>query len=516
MNELVVSTNEDGLRIALLENKKIVELHNEKRNSQFAVGDIYVGKIKRILPSLNAVFVDIGHSRDAFLHYLDLGPQIRSLNKYLKSVQASPNNLDILSNFTPMDDIDKEGKIDEVLKQGQTVLVQIMKEAISTKGPRLTSQISLAGQYLILLPFSTDISVSRKFKSNEEKKRIKMLLDGIRPKHFGMIVRTAAEGVEFSKLEQEVKSLLQRWNNMTTMLTTASLPSRVFCELDRTSGILRDMLSTPFESIFVDDKEVFEDLNEYLGSNIPEMKKTLKFIKTKQGLFDHFGLEKQLKASFGKTVNIPNGSYLVIEHTEALHVVDVNSGSSKNASETPEENALRVNLDAATELARQLKLRDMGGIIVVDFIDQKKPDNKRKIYQHLKEEMAKDKAKHSILPISKFGIIQITRQRVRPEITIQTQENCPSCNGTGKIQPSILQADEIENNVEYLIVQNRIKKLRIVVNPYIAAYFQQGLLSKQVRWFFKYFKWIQIQKDSSLPFTKVRYFDENNEELKLE
>ncbi|MDW8158104.1 MAG: Rne/Rng family ribonuclease [Bacteroidia bacterium] len=504
------------MQIAILENKKLVELHYEKKNNLFSVGDIFLGKVKRILPGLHAVFIDIGYPKDAFLHYTDLGPQIRTQLKYIKAVMASKSNIVPLHKFAPLPDIDKHGKISDVLKVGSVVLVQIMKEAISSKGPRLSSQISIPGQYLILLPFSSEVSVSRKFKSLEEKRRIKQLVESIRPPGMGLIVRTAAEGVEFSRIQDELEILLLKWENIVSSLVGATAPMKVMSEVDRTSGILRDMLSIGFDAIYTDDINVYNDILDYLEKNQPEKKKILHYKKTKGNLFEIYGIEKQIKSAFGKIVNLSNGSYLVVEHTEALHVFDVNSGSQRMNEGSPEENALRINLEAASEIARQLRLRDMGGIIVIDFIDQKEYENRKKIYQFLKEEMSRDRAKHTILPMSRFGLVQITRQRVRPEVNIITEENCPSCGGTGKIRPAILLADEIENNIDYLLRKSKIKRLKLIVNPFVAAFFKRGIISRQLKWFFRYGKWIKIEANTAIPFTKVRYFDEKDDEIKLD
>lgn len=516
-NELVVSATEEGLQIAILENKKLVELQYEKRSNLFSVGDVFIGKVKRIMPGLNAVFVDIGYVRDAFLHYLDLGPQIRTQNKFIKTVMASRSNTTRIDQITPLPDIDKHGKISEVLKVGNIVLVQIMKEAISSKGPRLSSQISIAGQYLILLPFSSDVSISRKFKSYEEKRRVKKMVEGVCPHGMGLIVRTAAEGTEFNKLKDDLKVLIQKWELMVSTLSSARPPIKVLSEMDRTSSILRDMLSIGFDAIFTDDTGIYNDILEYLTQHQPDNKKMLTLKKPRSGsLFEDFGIEKQIKMAFGKTVNLNNGSYLVVEHTEALHVFDVNSGSQRLTEGSPEENSFRINLDAATEISRQLRLRDMGGIIVVDFIDQKDSNNRRRIYEQLVEEMSRDRARHTILPMSKFGLIQITRQRVRPEVNIVTDENCPSCSGTGKIRPSILISEEIENNIDFLLRKNKTKKLKLMVHPFVEAFFTKGWFSRQMKWFLKYGKWISILPSNSIPFTKVKYFDENEEEIKLD
>lgn len=515
MNELIVSRNEEGLRIGILDDKRIVELHHEKTDALFSVGDIVLGRIKKLVPGLNAAFVEIGHSKDAFLHYLDLGPQVRSMLKYLKQSLSDPNSPRNLEHFERLPDTDKNGKIAQIFKNGQPVLVQVVKEAISTKGPRLSCEISLPGQYIILVPFNEDVSVSRKIGTPEEKKRLRSLLEGLRPPNFGIIIRTAAEGRDLVQLKEDLDDLMRKWADMTAALPTAKAPATVLSEQARTTSILRDMLSTGFDSITVDDKETFEEIATYLKSKMPEGLKNLKMYKGKVTLFEHAGIDRQIKASFGKTVTMHNGAYLVIEHTEALHVIDVNSGSKHLSGSTLEENALKTNTLAATEIARQLRLRDMGGIIVIDFIDLKRNENKKKLFDHLREEMKTDRAKHTILPMSRFGLVQITRQRVRPEISIVTSEVCPACNGTGKIQPTVLITDEIATNVDFLVKQNKEKALTVVVNPFVEAFLTKGLWNWPRRWFFKYQRRIRVKGDNQLPFSAVKYFNAKGEEIKL-
>jgi len=504
------------VQIALLENKRLVELHHEQRDNQFAVGDIYLGIVKRVLPALNAVFVDIGYDKDAFLHYYDLGPQIRTQNKFLKAITSSRNNIVPIDAINPLPDINKNGKMSEVLKGGQTVLVQIMKEPIASKGPRLASQLSIAGQYMILLPFGRDISISRKIRTGEEKNRLRQALEPLKRQNMGFIVRTAAEGVEADKLRAEYESLYHRWEMLVEEVAEARPTKRVLSEMGRVSTLLRDMLSVGFEAIHTDDRAVHQEIEAYLRENQPDFLPKLQFKKSKTGLFETFGIERQIKGAFGRTVNMANGSYLIIDHTEALHVIDVNSGSQRFDNASPEDNALRINLMAAAEIARQLRLRDMGGIIVIDFIDQKNPENKRVVFQRLVDEMKKDRARHTILPMSRFGLIQLTRQRVRPEVNIVTDEVCPSCNGTGKIQPSILVTDELEKNVALLVEKTKVKRLSLEMHPFLAAYYMQGFPSRRFRWWLKYKKWIRIAAKSSQAITAVRYFDEAGEEIKLD
>ena len=514
MNELIVSASEEGLRIGILENKRIVELHHETTNKLFSVGDILLGKVTKIVPGLNAAFVEIGHPKDAFLHYLDLGPQVLSLQKYVKSVQSSANNIRYLGKVSMLPDINKDGKIAQVLKSGQPILVQVEKEAISTKGPRLTCEISLPGQYLILVPFSNDVSVSRKIGTSDEKRRLKVITESIKPKGFGLIIRTAAEGRESKAIEKDLKALLKKWDNMISSIAEARPPKRVLAEEDRAASIMRDMLSSGFDSIVTDEKSAFDEISEYLNRTSPEQLKNLKLHSGKVSLFESRGIEKQIKAAFGKTVTMRNGSYLVIEHTEAMHVIDVNSGSKNLRGDTLEDNALKTNMVAAEEIARQLRLRDMGGIIVIDFIDLRKTENKKKLYQHLKHSMSTDPAKHSILQMSRFGIIQITRQRVRPVLDIVTTEMCPSCNGTGKIQSAILLVDEIKNNVDFLMRQNK-EKLTVMVHPLVEAYFKRGIWNQVRQWFFQYWKTVKVEADTSLGFMEVKYYDQKGVEIKF-
>jgi len=517
VNELVVTKNEDGLRIGILQDKKIVELHHEKLVEGFSVGDLFLGKVRKVVTGLNAAFVDVGHPRDAFLHYLDLGPQVKSLLKFVRAVrQGRRDNPISIEKIRTVSDINKHGKMTEVLKPGQEVLVQVVKEPISTKGPRLSSELSIPGQYVVLVPFSKAVSVSKKIRSSEERRRLKVLAESLCPNNFGMIVRTAAEGKDAASLSRDISTIVDKWNDMAKALQRAKPPAKVLSENNRATSILRDMLSQGFDSIHTDDPQSHVEIEEYLKAYQPNMLKGLKFHKSKTPLFNAMGLEKQIKASFGKVASMSNGSYLVIEHTEAMHVIDVNSGSKNLKNKTLEETALKTNMEAAEEIARQLRLRDMGGIIVVDFIDLKRPENRRIFNDHFRKVMKKDRAKHSILPMSKFGLVQITRQRVRPQINIQTSELCPSCNGTGKIQASILIADEISNNVDFLIRQNKEKKLTIRVNPFVAAYLKQGLFkSPQFQWFHTYWVWVRIKPDASLPFTKVKYYNSNNEEIKF-
>ena len=514
-NELIINATQKGNRIALLKDRRLVECHYEDIGETFTVGDIYLGMVKKVVPGLNAAFIDLGYEKDAFLHYLDLGPQIRSLNKFVKLAQSNPKATSKLSKFKLEPEIEKEGKIAQVLTKNQYILVQIVKEPISTKGPRLSCEISLAGRYIVLVPFSNVISVSKKIVDKEERQRLVRLLTSIKPENFGIIIRTVAEGKDVAELDRDLKNLVKSWDDGFNLLKTAKPKDKIIGEIGRASSILRDMLNESFDSITIDDPATYEELKTYIKTIAPDKEKIVKLHNGKNKLFEVAGIEKQLKSLFGKSVSLPGGGYLIIEHTEALHVVDVNSGNKSNTETDQERTALNVNMEAAREVARQLRLRDMGGIIVIDFIDMKKAENRRLVYEKMKDEMKDERSKYVILPLSKFGLMQITRQRVRPEVNIITQENCPSCNGTGKITASILVSDLIETSLEFLLVKQNEKTVNLIVHPYLYAYFTQGFPSRRIKWYMKYKKWVKIEKDTSLGITEYKFRNSAGEDIEL-
>ncbi len=512
--ELVIDSNSTGVFIALLEDKKLVEIHKEKSNSNFSVGDIYLGRTRKVIPGLNAAFVDIGYEKDAFLHYLDLGPQVKSLIKYTKYISSGKRRQPLLDNFALEKDIQKTGKITNVLSPNQKIIVQIVKEPISTKGPRISSELSLAGRFLVLVPFSDRVSISQKIKNQQERKRLKRLVQSIKPKKFGIIIRTVAENKMVAELDADLNDLLKQWKSMAGKLTSAKVTQKLIGELNRTSVLLRDILNESFNNIYINDSLLASEIRTYITRIAPGKQDIVKQYKGKSPIFEHFGIEKQIKSSFGKTITIKGGVYLVIEHTEALHVIDVNSGNRTKADTTQEENALKVNIEAAQEIARQLRLRDMGGIIVIDFIDMGQGANRRKLYEKMKEFMKNDRAKHSILPPSKFGLVQITRQRVRPELNIETLEKCPVCGGSGETKATITLIDEIENNIRYLLREQNEPGIAIATHPYIHAYLTKGFFSIRLKWFFKYKKWIKIRPMSSYHFLQYNFFNKNDDEIK--
>ncbi len=513
--ELIIQSGASDAQIALLEDRRLVELHSQKTDADFAVGDIFLGRIEKLNPGMNAAFVDIGHKKDAFLHYTDLGPKLRSLQKFTNGAINGGLHKAQLDDFKMDAEIVKNGKVADILSRKQFLLVQIMKEPISSKGHRLSCEISLPGRYIVLTPFQDNIAVSKKISSSEERKRLTGIAEGVKPKNFGMIVRTAAEGKTTAELHQDVLNQVNRWEQMHRQLHKANQPKKLLSELDKTSSILRDLLNDTFTRIVVDNRELHADILGYIQQIAPEKADIVKLFNGTKPIFEQFGVTRQIKAAFGKTATLPSGAYIVIEHTEAMHVIDVNSGTKTNSTDQ-ENNALTVNLEAAEEIARQLRLRDLGGIIMVDFIDMRKLEHKKQLYQTLKEAMRRDTAKHTILPLSKFGIMQITRQRVRPEVSITTAEACPSCKGTGTVNPTVLVTDDILRDVEFILKNQAPQKLLIEVHPFVHAFLTKGLWkSQQFKWFWQYKKWIHVRPSIERHLSEYRFFDEQEEEIRL-
>ncbi len=466
-SEVIIDVTPRDISIALLEDKRLVEFQREGKTENFAVGNIYLAKVRKLMPGLNACFVNVGYERDAFLHYLDLGTHYHKLDKYLQLLGDGRRNV-ALDHLGKCDELEKDGSIANTLKVGQELLVQIVKEPINTKGPRLTSELSFAGRFLVLMPFCDKVSVSSKIKSGAERNRLKQLIQSIKPKGFGVIIRTVAEGKRVAELDQELRILLERWEHVVEQIKKvrqgkAKLPNLAYEETSRSVALLRDLFNPSYENIYVNDTRVFNEVK-----------------------------------------------------SEALNVVDVNSGNRSKSAEGQEVNALDVNLGAADEIARQLRLRDMGGIVVVDFIDMNIPENRQKLYERMVENMKQDRARHNILPLSKFGLMQITRQRVRPAMSVNVEETCPTCSGTGKIRSSLLFTDTLESKINEMVNKLHIKRFTLYVHPFVAAYINQGVLSMRRRWQLKYGFGVRVMADQQLAYLQYTFRDHNGEEISME
>ena len=515
-SELIVDVQPSEVSIALLEDSRLVSLQKEARNIAYAVGDIYLAKVKKLMPGLNAAFVNVGYEKDAFLHYLDLGSHFATYSDFVRQLLDDRQKLPVLEKMKIRPDIDKHGSIVDLLEAGRELLVQIVKEPISSKGPRLTTEITFTGRFIVLIPFSDKISISQKIKSTEEKVRLRRLIESIKPKNFGVIVRTSSEGKGAAELNNELKTLLGCWNNALLKAQKAPVPSLIFEEESRIVGMLRDVFSPSFENIHVNDPDIFAQIDKYVSLIAPERKDIVKLYDKDVPIFDSFSITRQIKSSFGKTVSFKSGAYIIIEHTEALHVIDVNSGNRAKATNDQESNALEVNLRAADEIARQLRLRDMGGIIVIDFIDMNKSEHRQQLYDHMREIMANDRARHNILPLSKFGLMQITRQRVRPALDITTTETCPSCFGKGEVQPSLLFTDTLREKLDYLVNGLGVKNFVMYVHPFVEAYIKRGLFNSLYRrWRGELGRNFKVMADESLAYLQYKVLDKDRNEINL-
>ena len=512
-SELVVDVTPRDMTTALLEDGRLVSLQRETRDASYAVGNLYLAKVKKLMPGLNAAFVNVGHSKDAFLHYLDLGSQFNTFSQYIQTVRANANKRPTsISKVKNQPDTNKHGTINDVLTQGQELLVQIAKEPISTKGPRLTTEITFTGRYLVLTPFHDRISVSQKIKDHAEKTRLRRLIESMKPKNFGVIVRTSAENKRAAELNSELKMLIKAWDDAIAKVQQVTPPSLVYEEESRAVGEIRDILNPDFESIQVNNAEVYEQIHDYVTQIAPDRSDIVKLYSDDMPIFDKFGITKQIKSSFGKTVSFKSGAYIIVESTEALHVIDVNSGNRSRTSTDQESNALNVNLLAADEIARQLRLRDMGGIIVIDLA---KAEHRQELYQHMREAMQKDRARHNILPLSKFGLMQITRQRVRPALDIATAETCPSCGGTGEVQPSLLFTDKLKDKIDYLVHTLKVNNFIMYVHPFVDAYLKKGLMSEYWKWRREFKRKFRILPDQSLNYLEYKVIDKDHNEIDL-
>ncbi len=512
--ELFVNVTSTEINIALCEDKVLAELSREVAHTGFVVGDIYLGKVHKIMPGLNAAFVDIGHERDAFIHYQDLGTHFPSLCKIVKSYQ--PGNRGIRLDTMKLDgatEVEKEGRLSSYLQVGQLVMVQIAKEAISTKGPRLTADISLPGRNIVLLPFTSKVLLSQKIRSNEEKRRLKRVAAGVLPKNFGVIIRTAAVNASDLDVEQDILAAVEKWRKTCQQIRKRTAPALLMGEMSRANTIIRDTLDGSFSQICVDDEAMYNEIRSYIRAVDAEKERIVKLYRGTVPIFDNFDVSRQIKSLFAKYVSLKRGAYLIMESTEAMHVIDVNSGNRTKAEDNQEQTAMEVNLAAAAEIARQIRLRDWGGLIIVDFIDLHKSQNRQLLYEEMNRLMASDKAKHTILPLSKFGLMQITRQRIRPVAVHNTEDICPACGGTGRVEPTILLDRKIENQISLLTMERGHKYIRLVVSPYVAAFLKSGILSLRRRWSWRYGARIKVVADQSVGMIEVRYEDKRGNDI---
>ncbi|MBS7302148.1 MAG: Rne/Rng family ribonuclease [Bacteroidales bacterium] len=512
--DLVVSVGRTEVKLALMENHKLIEYSRESsQGHSYSVGDVFIGKVKKLLPALNAAFVDIGDSKEAFIHYLDLGLYFNAFDTFIKQSNPNVNMQDLYSRIQIGPALSKEGRIESALSPGQMIICQIVKEPISTKGSRLTAEISLAGRNIVLLPFAQKVSVSQKIESKEERKRLETLVRSILPKNYGAIIRTASEGKNAAVLVAEVKSLIEKWEGSWARIAKNKSIGLLFTEYSKTTTMLRDLLNDSFTNVYVDDPTVYEETRKYVSLISPEQEKIVKLYEGKEAIFDHFEVTRQIKGSFGKVVPMKQGAYLVIETTEALNVIDVNSGIRAKTNDQ-EQNCFEVNKIAAEEIARQLRLRDMGGIVIVDFIDMDSQEHRNELYKYMTGLMEKDRAKHNVLPLTKFGLMQITRQRIRPVTEIETMEQCPLCHGTGKITSSVVIDEQIERKLSHLVIEKGINDMILRVGPLLGAYLTRGMFNSFLtKWKRKYKCKLKLEESSDFTVLQYEFYNDKGEAL---
>ncbi len=512
--DLIVDVRPTEVHIALMENHRLIEYNTESSTgNKFSVGDVHLGKVKKLLPNLNAAFVDIGDKKEAFIHYLDLGLYFGAFDKFVRSAGGKTPPGELYSQIEIGEPLPKEGKIEDYLSPGQMIVVQIVKEPISTKGSRLTAEISLAGRNIVLLPFADKISLSQKIGSKEEKRRLETLVKSILPKNYGAIIRTAAEGKTAATLVGETRSLIEKWESSWTKIAKGKTVQNLFTEYSKTTAVLRDLLNDSFSNIWINDEKVCDEARKYISLISPEQEKIVHLYEGRQPIYDHFEVTRQIKSSFGKVVPMRQGAYLVIETTEALNVIDVNSGI-RTKTHDQEENSFEVNKMAAEEIARQLRLRDMGGIVIVDFIDMESVDHRNALHKYMQELMEEDRAKHNVLPLTKFGLMQITRQRIRPVTEINTEEQCPLCHGTGKIHSTVVIDEEIERKISFYVIEKGIRSITLKTSPILGAYLKRGLFNSFVsRWKRRYKIRLALEEVTEFSILQNEMYNEKGEKL---
>lgn len=513
--DLVVSVGPTEVKLALMENHRLIEFSKESsQGHSYSVGDVFLGRVKKVMPALNAAFVDIGDSKEAFIHYLDLGLYFHAFDTFVK--KSNPNtDLKALYSSIPIGPaLEKEGHVEKELQVGQMIICQIVKEPISTKGSRLTAEISLAGRNIVLLPFAQKVSVSSKISSKEERKRLETLVRNILPRNYGAIIRTASEGKNAAILVAEAKSLIDKWEESWKQIARSKGIKLLFTEYSKTTTVLRDLLNDTFTNVYVDDEKTFEDTRKYISLISPEQEKIVKLYEGKEPIFDHFEVTRQIKSSFGKVVSMRQGAYLVIETTEAMNVIDVNSGTRAKTTDY-EQNVFDVNKIAAEEIARQLRLRDMGGIVIVDFIDMDSKEHRNELHKYMMELMTSDRAKHNVLPLTKFGLMQITRQRIRPVTEINTLEKCPLCHGTGKIASSVVIDEQIERKLSYYVSEKGCLEFTLKLSPILGAYLTRGTWGSSYlsKWKKKYKCKIKPVEVTDFTVLQYEFYDSNGEVL---
>ncbi len=522
VKEIIINSSTTQTRVAITEDGNLVDFFVDYPENRRMVGDIYLGKVARVLPGIKAAFIDIGMKHDAFLHFSDIGARTQQFQDMLgdddsdvdeEDDDESPNKTDLENkahnghhnhhNGGHKDA--QENPVIPKLYKGDDILVQITKEPVNNKGVRVTSSVSLPGRFCVLLPFDNKIGVSKKIYDFKERRRLRHLARGILPKNFGLIIRTVAKNQTEEALKDDLNNLVKTWELIETTAKSETPPALVHQDLNTTSSVIRDLFSSDVSKVFIDSKKLYKQIKSYVQVVQPGLADKIEQFRTNASIFDSFKIEEQIKTLMGRKVPLPSGGYLIIEHTEAMVVIDVNSGRYAKSKEQ-ELNSLKTDLEASREIARQLRLRDIGGIIVIDFIDLEDEKNRKKIYDELKKEFRKDRAKVSILPMSDFGLVQITRQRIRQNIMQAMKEVCPYCLGTGLLTKHSHMVYDLEERLKKFRRTSKERTFIVKCNPVVMAKLKENKLKSIFKLQFKYWVRLILEEDASLPLGEIKFF----------
>jgi len=504
-NQIIIHASEHQVRTALLENGELTQLFIESEQNQRTVGNIYLARVHKVMSGIKAAFIDMGTPKDAFLHFSDAGDHLESYIRLLNGSNAVPKELrKSPKEVANMSSYDKQQRVGKILQEGQKVLVQIVKEPIGSKGPRVSTDITIAGRYLVLIPMGDYIAISRKINRRRDRKKLKSIVGSMLPEGFGVIIRTVAKGKNKKAIEDDMRNVLKKWEKILDRIEGAQPTTLLFNDLDMTESLIRDLFDKHYDRVLVDDPELHESIKGYVGDIAPNMLPNVQLYKGSSHIFDYMNIAKDVDSIFNPRVSMPSGGYLIFEQTEAMYVVDVNSGPYA-AKKRQEDNSLKTNLDAAREVAKQLRLRDIGGIIVVDFIDLREDKNRKKVYDELKKEFHKDQAKTNVLPMSDFGLVQITRQRIRPSVVNSVSDDCPMCAGTGNVISEHTVIEDIDAWLSKFRSSTGYRVVDIYVNPFIKPYITSGFLkSKRCKWMFRYRLKVNIIEDETMSVNDFR------------
>ncbi len=531
--EILISSTLNEVRIAITEDGKLSEYFVELPDKEKFVGNIYLGKITRILPSLNAAFVDIGLNQNAFLHFSDVDERFKQIvfeeddiiqsekEDYFSTNNGHKNSSVILEINNLIENLNSKPKKKNKkqaskttkqtlndsrvgIKENQLLPVQVVREAFSTKGVKVTTRITVPGRYLVLVPDYKNIGISRKIQSIQERKRLRALAKQITQNEFGCIIRTAAINQTAEDLENDWQKLKETWHEIEKKAKSYNSPTLLYKDMELTASIIRDLFRNDISNVIVDSKKLHKEIIEYLNENSPEFAKKVELYKGKTPLFDFYQIEKDIEQTYRRKVLLPSGGSIIIDQTEAMFIIDVNSGKHVNES-TQEINALKTNLEAVNEIARQIRLRDLAGIIIIDFIDIQNPLNKKKIYLAMKKALKRDRAKTVVFPLTELSLMQITRQRINLNISEKVTEICPLCFGLGRIPTKAEVFTKIERWLKNFKSKSREFRLNLYVHPHIAEYLTEGKISRLTRLMLKYFTRIKLILDDNLPLDKFRF-----------